>query len=143
MFDLDVKELRALVVDDHMMIRRLLEGFLQENGLVKIDLAASSEEVEEKLEFHKYDLIFFDWNLPGKSGYAMMQGLRENRAYDRTAIVMVTAESEERYVIEALKAGATAYIVKPVSREAFDKTLHKVVSWLDRVRQATQKSQQA
>jgi len=102
--------------------------------LQHIDIAANCDEALDKLEFHKYDIIFFDWNLPGKSGYAQMQELREKREYDNMAIVMVTAESEERHVIEALKAGATAYIVKPVARETFDKNLQKVVSWLARVR---------
>jgi len=133
-FDLDVSQLRALVVDDHMVIRRLIESFLRENGFQHIDLAADCSEVEGKLEFHQYDIIFFDWNLPGKSGYAQMQELRESRDYDATALVMVTAESEERHVIEALKAGATAYIVKPVARETFDKNLQKIVSWLARMR---------
>lgn len=132
--ELDLKTLKVLVVDDHMMIRRLLETFLHEEGIKHVELAATAEEVEEKLEFHDYDIVFFDWNLPDKSGYSIMQGLRENRKYDRMAIVMVTAESEERYVIEALKAGATAYIVKPVSKDSFSKNLHKVVSWLERVR---------
>lgn len=133
-FDLDVEDLRVLVVDDHMVIRRLIENFLRENGFQHIDIAANCDEVLHKLEFHKYDIVFFDWNLPGKSGYTQMQELREKREYDSMAIVMVTAESEERHVIEALKAGATAYIVKPVARETFDKNLQKVVSWLARVR---------
>jgi response regulator of citrate/malate metabolism len=47
---------------------------------------------------------------------------------------MVTAQAEERYVIEALKAGATAYIVKPVSAESFHNNLLKIVQWLERVR---------
>jgi two-component system chemotaxis response regulator CheY len=132
--DLDLKTLKVLVVDDHMMIRRLLEAFLQEEGVKHIDLVANCDEVEAKLEFHSYDIIFFDWNLPGKSGYNMLQTLRQERKYDQTAIVMVTAESEERYVIEALKAGATAYIVKPVSKESFHKNLQKVAQWLERVR---------
>lgn len=135
MFELDVEKLRVLVVDDHMVIRRLIENFLRENGFEHIDLAANCDEVAQKLEFHKYDIIFFDWNLPGKSGYAQMQEMRENRAYDGTALVMVTAESEERHVIEALKAGATAYIVKPVAQETFNKNLQKVVGWLARMRQ--------
>jgi two-component system chemotaxis response regulator CheY len=133
-FDLDVEDLRVLVVDDHMVIRRLIESFLRENGFQNIDIAANCDEALHKLEFHKYDIVFFDWNLPGKSGYAQMQELRESREYDKMAIVMVTAESEERHVIEALKAGATAYIVKPVARETFDKNLAKVVGWLARVR---------
>jgi two-component system chemotaxis response regulator CheY len=133
-FDLDVEDLRVLVVDDHMVIRRLIENFLRENGFQNIDIAANCDEVMQKLEFHKYDIVFFDWNLPGKSGYSQMQELREKREYDDMAIVMVTAESEERHVIEALKAGATAYIVKPVARETFDKNLKKIVVWLARVR---------
>jgi len=132
--EIEIKSLRALVVDDHMMIRRLIETFLQEEGLQHIDLVGDSEEAEAKLEFHNYDIIFLDWNLPGRSGYSLLQSLRQERKHDRAAIVMVTAQAEERYVIEALKAGATAYIVKPVSAESFHNNLLKIVQWLERVR---------
>ncbi len=134
MFDLDPHSLHVLVVDDHMVICRLLENFLRANGFEHIDIAADYAEAAHKMEFNKYDIVFLDWNLPGKSGYALMQELREAREHDATALVMVTAESEERHVVEALKAGATAYIVKPVARETFDKNLHKVIGWLSRVR---------
>jgi two-component system, chemotaxis family, chemotaxis protein CheY len=136
MFDLPVENLKALVVDDHMVIRRLIEHFLQENGFRHIDIAADCDEALQKLEFHKYDIVFLDWNMPGKTGYSQMQELREKRMYDGMAIVMITAENEERHVVEALKAGATAYIVKPVARETFDRNLRKIVGWLARARQA-------
>lgn len=134
MFDLDVQNLHVLVVDDHMVIRRLIENFLRENGVQHIDMAASCDEASQKMEDSDYDIVFLDWNLPGKSGYSLMQELRQERKYDTMAIAMVTAESEERHVVEALKAGATAYIVKPVARETFDKSLGKIMGWLGRVR---------
>lgn len=134
MFDLDPHSLHVLVVDDHMVICRLLENFLRANGFQHIDIASDCAEALHKMEFNKYDIVFLDWNMPGKTGYSLMQELREERAHDATAIVMVTAESEQRHVVEALKAGATAYIVKPVARETFDKNLYKIISWLARVR---------
>src|SRR6218665_3962210 len=108
-----------------MVICRLLEHFLRANGFQHIDIAADYAEAVHKMGFNKYDIVFLDWNMPGKTGYSLMQELREERAHDTTAIVMITAESEQRHVVEALKAGATAYIVKPVARETFDKNLHK------------------
>lgn len=118
-----------------MLICRLLETFLQEEGIKDIDLAADAAAAEKNLALHAYDIVFLDWNLPDKSGYRLLQDIRARKKYDGMAAVMVTAESEERFVIQALKAGATAYITKPVSKDAFSKNLHKTISWLERVRE--------
>ena len=56
--------------------------------------------------------------MPGKSGYHLMQQCRQDNTYDGTAFVIVSAESEERYIIEALKAGAA--IINDVSALQYD-----------------------
>ena len=46
------------------------------------------------------------------------------------AFIMLTAEQEQRNILEAIEAGATSYIVKPVSREVLEQNLQKVIKWL-------------
>lgn len=138
LIELDIKTLKVLVVDDQMLMCRLLEAFLHDEGVKQVDIATCAAEAEEKLAEQSagqsYDMVLLDRNLPDKSGDDLLHALRRDRRYDGMAIVMVTASSEERAVIDALKAGATAYIAKPVSKDAFTKNLHKTVSWLERVR---------
>lgn len=122
--------LAVLVIDDHMIIRQVVEQNLKNMGFADIDTAGSAAEALERMAVRNYDIIFVDWIMPGKSGYAMMQECRQERKFDDVAFVMVTSESDERHMIEALKAGATSYIIKPVLSNVFSDKVKKVLDWL-------------
>jgi two-component system, chemotaxis family, chemotaxis protein CheY len=130
MADVNIAELRVLVVDDNVVVRKLIELNLANMGFKTIDVASNSNEAQDKIAAQPYDIVFLDWNMPGKSGYALMQEYREDRKYDGMAFVMVTAESQERYVREAVKAGATSYITKPITPATFNEKVGKVLAWL-------------
>ncbi|MDE1152450.1 MAG: response regulator [Micavibrio sp.] len=127
----EIPDLRVLVVDDNLVVRKLIEMQLQNLGFKNIEVASNSQEAEDKVAATPYDIVFLDWNMPGKSGYALMQEYREDRKYDSIAFVMVTAESQERYVREAVKAGATLYITKPISPVTFKEKVEKVIAWIN------------
>jgi CheY-like chemotaxis protein len=130
MADVTIAELRVLVVDDNVVVRKLIEVNLATMGFKNIEVAGNSGEAQDKISVTPYDIVFLDWNMPGKSGYALMQEYREDRKYDGIAFVMVTAESQERYMREAVKAGATSYITKPITPATFAEKVGKVVTWL-------------
>lgn len=132
---LNCSDLVALVIDDHMIIRQVLEQNLRDMGFKQIDAVANYQEAQAKLKSRHYDIIFVDWILPGKSGYALMQEYRQEREYDDVAFVMVTTETDERHMIEALKAGATSYIMKPVTPNAFKEKVAKVLDWIVKKKQ--------
>ncbi len=126
----EIPELRVLVVDDNVVVRKLIEMQLSNLGFKNIEVAGNSQEAQDKIAAAPFDIVFLDWNMPGKSGYALMQEYREERANDHIAFVMVTAESQERYAREAQKAGATLYITKPISPATFKDKIDKVVAWI-------------
>jgi DNA-binding response OmpR family regulator len=126
----NIADMRVLVVDDNVVVRKLIEANLKKMGFTAIDGASNSLEAQEKIAGNEYQIVFLDWNMPGKSGYALMQECREDRKYDGIAFVMVTAESQERYVREAVKAGATSYITKPIAPATFEEKVNKVLAWL-------------
>jgi len=132
MAEVNVAELKVLLVDDHMVIRHQLEGYLRAMGCKQVDQAPNVAEATSKMAATPYNIIFLDWNMPGRSGYNLLQQCREDRAYDNVAFVICSSESENRYVIEALKAGATSYIVKPVPESVFKDNIQKVLTWLGR-----------
>ncbi|TAL36230.1 MAG: response regulator, partial [Alphaproteobacteria bacterium] len=104
-------------------------------GFTQIDTVANYQEAQDKLKSRHYDIVFVDWILPGKSGYSLMQEYRQEREYDDVAFVMVTTETDERHMIEALKAGATSYIMKPVTPNAFQEKVAKVLDWIAKKKQ--------
>ena len=69
--------------------------------------------------------------MQGKSGVALMEQYRADRAFDNVAFVIVSGESGDRYIHEAMKAGASAYIVKPFTADVLKDHLGKVVKWLE------------
>jgi DNA-binding response OmpR family regulator len=127
---INCSDLVALIIDDHQIIRQVLEQSLRGMGFTQIDMAANYPEAQEKMKSRHYDIVFVDWILPGKSGYSLMQEYRQEREYDDVAFVMVTTETDERHMIEALKAGATSYIMKPVTPNAFQEKVGKVLDWI-------------
>jgi two-component system chemotaxis response regulator CheY len=127
-------QLQVLVLDDHLIIRQAIEKNLRNLGFTSIDTAADTSEAQAKLAAKRYDLCFFDWLLPGKSGFALMQECRQDRAFDDVGFVMVTSENDKHHMIEAIKAGATAYIIKPVTPATFDEKMVKVLEWIEKRR---------
>jgi two-component system, chemotaxis family, chemotaxis protein CheY len=136
----NTSQLEALVLDDHLIIRQAIEKNLRNLGFTHIDTAADVSEAQEKMNGKKYDVLFVDWLMPGKSGFALMQECRQDRKYDDVAFVMVTSENDKHHMIEAIKAGATAYIIKPVTPVTFEEKMVKVLEWIDKRRTGAQRS---
>lgn len=129
-----IANIKALIVDDHLLVRKQMDRMLKDLGFTHVDQASTADEAANKLSAGRYDVIFIDWHMPGKSGVALMEQCREDRAYDSVAFVIVSAESEERFISEAIKAGATAYVVKPVTASALQVTVTRVTDWLEKRR---------
>ena len=103
--------MKALVVDDSAVMRKVLIGALTQAGITDVVQAADGKEAVEATEAEDIGLVLMDWNMPVMLG---IDALKEIRANGKTMpILMVTTEAEKSRVIEALKAGANNYIIKP------------------------------
>lgn len=117
--------MKALVVDDSMVMRRVVIGALGRMDITDIDQAADGQEAVEMCEEIEYDVILMDWNMPNKSGF---DALKEIRAMGKTMpIIMVTTEAEKARIVQAVQAGATNYIVKPFEPDAFKEKLNSII----------------
>ncbi len=131
MTDTRAQDLRYLIVDDSRVVIKALQQMLTDLGITNVETASSATEAEEKMTSQGYDVLFLDWRMTGKSGVALMQQYREDRAYDNVAFVIVSGEDGQRYIQEALKSGATSYIVKPFKANTLADHIEKVVKWLE------------
>lgn len=103
--------MKALVVDDSAVMRKVLIGALSRTNISDVDQAADGVEAVTAVRQGQYDLILMDWNMPNMLG---IDAVREIRASGcTTPIIMVTTEAERCRVIDALKAGANNYVIKP------------------------------
>lgn len=103
--------MKALVVDDSAVMRKVLIGALSRANLNDVDQAADGQEAVTACQNSDYDLILMDWNMPNMLGIDAVRAIRA--AGKSMPIIMVTTEAEKSRVIDALKAGASNYIIKP------------------------------
>ena len=104
--------MKALVVDDSSVMRKVVIGALSRADITEVDQAADGvEAVNAVKKSDDYDLILMDWNMPNMLGIDAVIAIR--KLGSSTPIIMVTTEAEKGRVVEALKAGANNYIIKP------------------------------
>jgi CheY-like chemotaxis protein len=103
-----------LIVDDDQAICELVSEGLIEDGYI-CDIALTANEALTKLQNHRFDIALLDINLPGKSG---MELLRTSDAlFQNTEIIMMTAVKDLETAVQAMKLGASDYVVKPFTRQ--------------------------
>ena len=117
----------VLVVDDSRIMRNIVKNtFVSMNIPCDFVEAANGREALRQLELQKIDLVLLDWNMPELSGIEFLKKVRAMDQYKALPIVMVTSEAARYNVIEALKHGATDYLIKPVNERIFKEKLSKI-----------------
>ena len=112
--------LQLLVVDDEPAIRQVVSAHLRKAGYA-VDQASDGETAMERLAKGDVDIALCDIKLPGLSGIEL---LRQARAVNvDTAFIMMTAFASVDTAIEAIKAGAADYMIKPLNN---DELLHRL-----------------
>jgi two-component system chemotaxis response regulator CheY len=116
-----------LVVDDSRIMRNIVKNtFSQLKIPCQFLEAANGREAFTILQSQMVNLILLDWNMPELSGIDFLKKVRAMEQYKNLPIIMVTSESAKYNVIEALKSGATDYIIKPVNEKIFIEKLSKI-----------------
>jgi two-component system, NtrC family, response regulator AtoC len=122
----------VLIVEDEPVLARNMLMYLERHGIT-CQTAASGEEGLELLEAARPDVVVLDHNLPGKDGLSVIRRMREREP--QLPVVMATGHGSEQVAVEAMKAGAFDYLIKPVS-------LHQLKQVLDRAVQQQRQAQE-
>lgn len=118
--------MKALVVDDSSVMRKVLTGALSRVEITEVDEACDGVEAVDAVNGGtEYDIVLMDWNMPNMSGIDAVVAIRESGK--TMPIIMVTTEAEKGRVIEAVKKGANSYIIKPFSPQSIVAKLHEVL----------------
>jgi len=111
---------KAIIIDDERLARAELRKLLADFPEIEIiDEAANADEALDKIDAHQPDLIFLDINMPGKSGFDLLQEL------DKLPMVIFTTAYDE-YAVKAFEVNALDYVVKPIEPKRLADTIHKV-----------------
>ena len=115
--------LQLLVVDDEPAIRQVVAAHLRKAGY-SVEQAGDGETAMERLSRGDVDIALCDIKLPGLSGIDLLRQARS--AGIDTAFIMMTAYASVDTAIEAIKAGAADYMIKPLNNEELLHRLTKV-----------------
>lgn len=103
--------MRVLIADDHTMVRESLVSVLQAAGDVQVVAqAADGIEAVELAMQTRPDVVVADLSMPRLNGLEVVRRLRE--ALPQTRVLVLTMHGEDEYVLQAVRAGASGYLVK-------------------------------
>jgi DNA-binding NtrC family response regulator len=115
---------KILIVDDELIVRESLGGWLERDGH-KVDKAASGEEALEKCKNTRFDILLLDIKMEGMSGLEVLRKVKENDP--DVSVVMITAYGSIPSAIEAMKSGAYEYLLKPFDPDELMVLIEKIM----------------
>ncbi len=118
--------IKILIVDDMVTMRRIVKNVLKQLGFSNIDEAENGQDGLQKLKSSKYDFVVSDWNMPVMTGIDMLRAIRADEQLKAIPVLMVTAEAQQKNLVEAVQAGVSNYIVKPFTAETMQEKLAKI-----------------
>ncbi len=113
------KETRVLIIDDMMMMRKIVKKALQEIGFTDLQEAEDGNGGWELLQKSNppVQLVISDWNMPHCTGLELLKRVRADAKMSSIPFILLTAEAEGHQVKEAVESGVSNYITKPFTPE--------------------------
>ncbi len=116
---------RVLIVDDHALFRRGLQMVLEgESDIDVVGEASDGHEAVERAEKTTPDVVLMDVRMPKRSGIEATRAIKE--VLPSAKILMLTISDEEADLYEAIKAGASGYLLKEISIEEVANAVREV-----------------
>jgi|LGVF01.1.fsa_nt_gb two-component system chemotaxis response regulator CheY len=103
--------MKVLIADDSVLMRHVLVKTLNEAGVQNVVQALDGAMAVEKVAEENPDLVLMDWIMPNMTGIEAVRKIRASG--NNVPIIMCTTEGERNRVIDAIKAGANNFVVKP------------------------------
>ena len=117
----------ALVVDDFSTMRRIIRKILRDLQFQEIIEAENGAEALKLLATHKIDLIVSDWNMPVMTGLDLLKRVRADELLKGIPFLMVTAEAQKEFIVQAVQAKVSNYVIKPFSAAVLAEKLAKII----------------
>ena len=121
--------MKFLIVDDAMVMRNITKNVLREHkfGDECFLEAGDGETALDLATKETVNLFLVDWNMPKLDGLQFVKRIRTMPQYALTPIIMITSEAAKYNVMEAIEAGTTSYIVKPLKAKVLWEKISKFI----------------
>lgn len=130
---------KILIVDDELLMRNFMVEALKRKG-IEAESAEDGEKALKLLQEQSFDLVVTDLKMPGMTGIDLLKKIKE--LSPRTLVIIVTAFGTIESAVEAMKAGAFHYLIKPFSPESLMANIEKANQYVALVDENTYLRQQ-
>lgn len=117
-------ELKVVVVDDSDFYRSIICNMLGEIGIKVSGEAANAEAALLLINDKKPDIVITDIVMPEVSGIELTEKISQN--FPNTSVIVISSLAQEHIVLEAISAGASDFIAKPVQKQQLIDSLEKL-----------------
>jgi two-component system response regulator AtoC len=121
---------RVLIVDDDRRMRRTLQIMIERMGL-ESTAAADAHEAREHLRAARFDLVLTDLKMPDTGGIELLEQIRSEQP--QLPVILITAYGTIQTAIEAMRKGASDYVLKPFDNENLERVIRRALE-IERVR---------
>lgn len=115
--------MKVLLTDDSSTMRKIQKRVLAGMDITDVLEASNGKEALELISQHKFDFVLLDVNMPEMNGMETLKTIRGNPDSAKLPVIMCTSVADKGQVMEAIKAGATNYLVKPFQPEDLQKKI--------------------
>ncbi|MFA5527169.1 MAG: response regulator [Peptostreptococcales bacterium] len=116
---------RVLIVDDAVFMRMMVREILEKNGFEVVAEAENGLTAVDQYKASKPDIVTMDITMPEMNG---IEALKRIKAYDPGArVIMCSAMGQQSMVMDAIKAGAIDFVVKPFNSDRVIEAMSKAL----------------
>jgi DNA-binding NarL/FixJ family response regulator len=120
------KSIRVLLADDHTLVRAGIRALLEKlPGVTVAGEASDGREVIDLIKAHQPDVVLMDISMPGLNGLQALA--RITRDFPEVRVIILSMHHNDEYVIQALKSGASGYLLKRAATAELPVALKSVV----------------
>lgn len=120
--------MKVLIADDSRLVRGIVERAVVSDGFEALQ-AGNGKDAMNILETDYRDvrIVLLDWNMPVLNGIDVIRNMRRDDRFKKIPVLMVSTESEENRIQEAVNAGAQGYLTKPFTPDQLKDAIHHVL----------------
>ena len=117
--------IRAIIADDHTILREGLKQLLQASGDIEVVAeAGDGHGVLQAIRAHDCDVLILDMSMPGRSGMDLIRQVKAEKP--RLRILVLSMHGENQYAVRAIKSGASGYVTKDSASTQLVTAIRKV-----------------
>jgi len=120
--------MKLIVADDSRLIRGIIDKAVTSIGFEAVQ-ACNGQEALDILEAcgQEIEIVLLDWNMPLLNGIEVVKFMRQDDRFENIPVLMISTESEDKRIMEALHSGAQGYLTKPFTPEKLIDAIHLVL----------------